>query len=309
MSTVRHLTSVDDLSPAETLGLLKLAQRLKREWNAGVRTRPLDSQTLAMIFEKPSLRSRVTFEIGMTQLGGNAVYLAPGDIQIGKRESPADVAKNLSRWVQGIMARTFSHDTVLELAANATIPVINALSDYEHPCQALAFGQLVLERRGALAGAKVTFVGDGNNVVHSLLLLAAKTGMSFTISCPEGYEPNEKVVRRCFALGGTCRVLRDPEVAVADADFIYTDVWASMGQEAEAEKRKRDFRGYQVNDELLARAPAHALVTHCLPAHRGEEITDGVMDGPQCAAFEEAENRLHVQKAVLLHLMKHEPLP
>ncbi len=309
MSTVRHLTSMDDLSPAETVGLLKLAQKLKRDWNNGVRTRPLESQSLAMIFEKPSLRTRVTFEVGMTQLGGNAVYLGPGDIEVGKRESVGDVARNLSRWVQAIMARTFSHATVLELAANATIPVINALSDHEHPCQALAFGQLVLERRGKLEGTNVTFVGDGNNVVHSLLLLTAKTGVSFTIACPQGYEPNGEVVERCRALGGRCRVVRDPTEAVADADFIYTDVWASMGQEAEAEKRKRDFAGYQVDEALLAHAPKSALVTHCLPAHRGEEITDGVIDGPRCAAFEEAENRLHVQKAVLLYLMKREPLP
>ena len=308
MGSARHLTSIDDLSPAETIGLLRLAQRLKGEWSAGKRTKPLEAQTLAMVFEKPSLRTRATFEIGMTQLGGNAVYLGPGDIQLGKRESVADVARNLSRWVQGIMARTFAHQTVLGLAASATVPVINALSDHEHPCQALAFGQLVLDRRGRLDGAKVVFVGDGNNVANSLMLLAAKTGMSFSIACPQGYEPNGQVRERCCALGGECRIVRDPARAVAEADFVYTDVWASMGQEAEAEKRRRDFQPYQVNAELVSRAPKHALVTHCLPAHRGEEITDEVMDGPQCAAFDEAENRLHVQKAVLLFLMAGAPL-
>jgi len=299
---------MDDLTSEETVGLLRLAQRLKAEWNLGIRRKPLESQTLAMIFEKPSLRTRMTFEVGMEQLGGHAVYLAPSDIQIGKRESVADVARNLSRWAQGIMARTFSHETVVRLAETATIPVINALSDYEHPCQALAFGQLVLDRRQELEGARVAFVGDGNNVVHSLMLLCAKTGMRFALACPKGYEPDAKLVERCHALGLRCSLVHDPVEAVSDADFIYTDVWASMGQEAEREKRKRDFAGFQVNESLLAHAPAHALVTHCLPAHRGEEITDGVMDGPQCAAFDEAENRLHVQKAVLLYLMNHEPL-
>jgi len=306
MAELRHLTSIDDLSPRETHGLLRLAQRLRTEHRQGIVRRPLTGRTLAMIFEKPSLRTRVSFEVGMTQLGGHAVYLAPSDIQMGKREAAVDVARNLSRWVDGIMARTFAHATVTCLAEHATVPVINALSDHEHPCQALAFGEMALEQRGSLDGARLTFVGDGNNVAHSLILLAAKTGMSFVLACPEGYEADETVVRRARELGGAVTISHDPIAAVADADFIYTDVWASMGQEAEAEERRRRFTGFQVNGELLAHAPPHALVTHCLPAHRGEEITDEVLDGPRCMAYEEAENRLHAQKAVLLFLLAHE---
>jgi ornithine carbamoyltransferase len=302
MKQLRHLVSMDDLSEYEIVGIVRLAQTLRDEWHAGIARKTLSSQTLAMIFEKPSLRTRVTFEAGMTQLGGHAIYLAPADIQVGKRESVADVARNLSRWVHGIMARTFAHDTVAGLAQYATIPVVNALSDYEHPCQALALAQTIADKRD-LRGTHVVFVGDGNNVAHSIMLLCAKTGMRFTISCPSGYEPAEDIRRRCLALGGRCDIVRDPKIAVGDADVIYTDVWASMGQEEETEKRRADFAAYQVNSALLASAPKTALISHCLPAHRGEEITDEALDCPQSVAFDEAENRLHAQKAVLLFLL------
>ena len=307
MSALRHLLSIDDLSSDEIRLILGLAEQLRAERNAGHLREPLRGKSLAMVFEKPSLRTRMTFDIGMRELGGHAVYLAPSEIQIGKRESLPDVARNLSRWVHGIMARTFSHGTVVGLAEHGTASVINALSDVEHPCQALAFGQLVLAERGSLDGTKVAYVGDGNNVAHSLMLLAAKTGMQFTLACPEGYDPSDAIFRRANELGDV-RVVRDPVDAVKDADFLYTDVWTSMGQEAETEKRLRDFVGYQVNEALLAKAPPTMLVTHCLPAHRGEEITDGVMDGSQCRAFDEAENRLHAQKAVLIFLLAPETL-
>ena len=302
MKTLRHLTSIDDLTPEEIDIILDLAIELKRERKNGAQRQSLERCTMAMIFEKPSLRTRVTFETGVNDLGGHAIYLAPGDIQIGKRETVADVARNLSRWVHCIVARTFSHETVLGLARYASIPVVNALSDHEHPCQALAFGQMVREERGDLPGTKVVFVGDGNNVAHSLMLLCAKTGMEFVLACPEGYEAEAGVMERCRELGGSVEVTHDPHAAVAGADVIYTDVWASMGQEDEQAKRAEDFAAFQVNDELMASAPSGVIVTHCLPAHRGEEITESVLEGSQCRALEEAENRLHAQKAAVLFL-------
>ncbi len=302
MKPVRHLVSMSDFSEEEIDGLIDLARKLRVEWRSGIPRHTLASKTLAMVFEKPSLRTRVTFESGMTQLGGHAIYLAPGDIQIGKREPVADVARNLSRWVQGIMARTYSHDTVAGLAEHAAVPVINALSDLEHPCQALALAMAIRDRR-ELRGTHVVFVGDGNNVAHSIMLLCAITGMRFTISCPAGYEPSEVIREKCRELRGTCAIVDEPETAVRDADVIYTDVWASMGQEAETETRRTAFSRYQVNGALLRSAPEHAVVSHCLPAHRGEEITSEVLDSARCIAFDEAENRLHVQKAVLLFLL------
>jgi ornithine carbamoyltransferase len=303
MAGIRHFTSIDDLSSEEVLLLLKLAEELRSERNRGITRDPLPGKSLAMIFEKPSLRTRMTFDVGMSQLGGHAFYLAPSEIQIGERESVEDVARNLSRWVDGIMARTFSHETVLGLVEHGSVPVINALSDIEHPCQALAFGQLVLAERGSLEGATVAFIGDGNNVAHSLMLLAAKTGMRFTLACPEGYDPDAAFIDRSREIGGDVALYRDPAEAVAGADYIYTDVWTSMGQEAEKQQRLQDFEGYQVNSELVSKASDGVLVTHCLPAHRGEEITAEVIDGERSRAFDEAENRLHAQKAVLLYLM------
>ena len=304
----KDLVSIADLAPEQITGLLDLALELKAKFKQGKAKPLLAGKTLAMIFEKPSLRTRVTFDVGMFQLGGHAVYLGPNDIQLGKRESVADVARNLGRWVDGVMARTFSHQTIVELARNADIPVINGLSDLEHPCQVLAAALSLREKRDSLAGLKVVFVGDGNNVANSLMLLCPRLNMDFVVACPEGYEPNRELTEqaRAFAQrqGTTVQILPDPYQAVKDADLIYTDVWASMGQEAEAEERRKVFSPYQVNKRLLGSAKPGCLVTHCLPAHRGEEITDEVLDGPNCIALDEAENRLHIQKAILVTLMK-----
>ncbi len=263
----------------------------------------LAGKTLAMIFEKQSLRTRVSFETGIFQLGGHGIYLAPADISLGKRESIADVAHNLERMCDIIMARVFSHDTVTELAKHSRVPVINGLSDLEHPCQALADFYTIKEKKGRFEGLKLVFVGDGNNVAHSLMLLAAKVGTHFTLACPEGYDPMEKVLAeaRAFArdTGAKIEIERDPIVAANNADIIYTDVWASMGQEAEAEERAKVFAPYQVNAELMAHAKPDAIFMHCLPAHRGSEVTDEVIDSPQSVVFDEAENRLHAQKAVM----------
>lgn len=305
----RNITGIKDLSRDDIELVLSVASFLK-ETN-GTRTAHqviLPGRTLAMIFEKPSLRTRVTFETGMTQLGGHAIYLAPSDIQLGARETVPDVARNLSRWCDVIMARVFSHNTITGLAENSSIPVINALCDLEHPCQALADFQTIREKKGKLEGLKLAFIGDGNNVANSLMLLAAKVGTNFAIGCPEGYEPLESVVqsaRECAkATGANIEVVTDPIEAVRGADVIYTDVWASMGQEAETELRKMAFSGYQVNSSLVSKAKPDAIVMHCLPAHRGDEITAEVLDGPQSVVLDEAENRLHAQKALLALVAK-----
>jgi len=253
-----------------------------------------------MIFEKPSLRTRVTFEVGMVQLGGAAIHLAPGDIRLGERESAGDIARNLERWVDLIMARTFLHQSVVDLAAGARVPVINGLSDLHHPCQVLSDCFTLLERRGTLRGIRVAFIGDGNNVVHSWMDAASRLGFDFVLACPPGYEPDATIVAEA---GPRAAVTPDADAAVRGADVVYTDVWTSMGQEAEAKARRRAFRPYQVNERLVALAGRNALVMHCLPAHRGEEITDGVIDGPQSVVFDQAENRLHVQKAIMLWLL------
>jgi len=307
MSQLKHLVSVADFSPPELERILARARAVKAEWKAGGHEPVLQGQTLAMIFEKPSLRTRVTFEAGMTQLGGHAIYLAPADIGLGTRESVPDVARNLSRWVQVILARTFAHATVQELAAHATVPVINALSDREHPCQALADYLTILERWGAVAGLPVAFVGDGNNVCHSFLLLGAALGARVTVGCPPGYTPDVFIVEQARALaaqsGGQVAIVSEARQAVEGAAVVYTDVWTSMGQESEASQRRRTFQPYQVNAALLAHADREAIVLHCLPAHRGEEITDEVLDGPQSAVLDQAENRLHAQKALILELL------
>ncbi|MEI6520878.1 MAG: ornithine carbamoyltransferase [bacterium] len=297
----RYLLSIDDYTSEEiTLILAAAAEIKKRSYRVA---NIASGMTMAMIFEKPSLRTRVTFETGMTQMGGHAIYLQPSDIGIGKRETAKDVALNLSRWVNIIMARVFEHKTVEELAYNATIPVINALSDYEHPCQALADFQTIIEKKGDPKGLTLAYVGDGNNVTHSLMLLAAKLGTNIRVGCPAGYEPDEAVTARTLAIcketGSEVIITADPIEAVTGADAIYTDVWTSMGQEEEAEKRKQIFPPYQLNSRLLNAANPGALVMHCMPAHRGEEITDEVIDGPQSVVFDEAENRLHAQKAVI----------
>lgn len=304
----RDLLGINDLTSEECIALLQLAAEMKQTTRAGSEVvRWKRPHLLAMIFEKPSLRTRFTFEAAMVQLGGHAVYLSPNEIGLGKRESVADVARNLERWCQAIMARVFAHQTLVDLAQNAQVPVINALSDLEHPCQALADFQTLTEHKGEAKGKHLVFVGDGNNVAHSLMLLAAKLGAHFTIACPEGYEPNERILSLAreiaAATGALITVMRDPKEAVRTADAIYTDVWASMGQEHEAEQRTQVFLPYQVNAQLLKAARPGAIVMHCLPAHRGEEITDEVIDGAQSVVFDQAENRLHAQKAVLASLI------
>ncbi len=300
----RDFISLRDFDRAELEEILQLAASLKRDWKAGKRPPLLAGKTLAMIFEKPSLRTRVTFEVGMTQLGGHAVYMTPNDIQLGRRESVADIARNLDRWVDLIMARTFAHQTLLELAQHAAVPVINGLSDLLHPCQVLSDCFTLLERCGQLDALRIAFVGDGNNVANSWIHAAALLGFSLAIVCPPGYEPNRQVYDAAVSGGAKVCVTSDIATGVRDADVLYTDVWVSMGQEAEAETRRAAFRAYQLCREVLRAAKPDALVMHCLPAHRGEEITDEVIDGPQSIVFDQAENRLHTQKAIMLWLLE-----
>jgi ornithine carbamoyltransferase len=256
-----------------------------------------------MLFEKPSLRTRVTFEVGMSQLGGHALYLGSQEVGLGKREAVADVARNLTRWVDAVMARVFRHESLIELAKHASIPVINALSDFEHPCQALGDFMTLHEYKQRLARLTLAWVGDGNNVAHSLLRGAARLGVRMRVATPPGYEPHPAVVAAARRDGGSIELTHDPGEAVAGADAVYTDVWTSMGQEAEAEARQKVFRSYQVNARLMKRAGPRALFMHCLPAHRGQEVTDEVIDGPRSIVFDQAENRLHIQKAILLALL------
>jgi ornithine carbamoyltransferase len=261
-----------------------------------------------MIFEKPSLRTRVTFDVGIQQLGGFSLYLSPAEINLGKRESVYDVAKNLERMVQGIMIRTFAHQIVLDMARFASIPIINGLTDYSHPCQAMADFLTLQEKKGELKGLKLCFVGDGNNVAHSLMFAGARLGTHVTIACPESHKPHPTAVQHAredaTTTGARIEIVHDPVAGVRDADAVYTDVWASMGQEAEAEERKKIFRPFQVNSSLMAHAKRDAIFMHCLPAHRGDEVTDDVIDAPFSVVFQEAENRLHAQKAIMLQLMK-----
>jgi ornithine carbamoyltransferase len=303
----RHLITLADLSAQDVLDLFALAADLKAKRRQGIAHPLLAGKTLALVFEKPSLRTRVTFETGMTQLGGHAIYLTPTDIQLGERETVQDAARNLERWVDGIVARTFSHQMVERLAGFARIPVINGLTDGHHPVQILCDLFTLWERRGKLAGLRVVFVGDGNNVCHSWLQGAAKMGIHFVLACPPGYEPDGALLAAALAeakgTGATLTISHDPKAAARSADVLYTDVWTSMGQEEERSRRLRDFQGFQLNQELLDRAAPEVLVMHCLPAHRGEEITDGVLDGAHSIVFDQAENRLHVQKAILVRLL------
>jgi len=305
-SRVRHFVSVADLGPSDLARLLDEASSLKA--GRGRHARPLAGRTLAQIFEKPSLRTRLSFEVGMVELGGHCVYLSPQEVGLGRRESVADVARVVSRMVDAVVLRTNAHETIEEFARWSSIPVINGLSDLTHPCQGLADILTIRERKGPdLRRVTVAYVGDGNNVLHSLMLGTALVGAHLRAATPEGYEPQERYVelarRAASASGGTVTLLRDPVAAVKDADVVYTDVWTSMGQEQEYERRRRAFHGYQVNADLLRGAKPDAIVMHDLPAHRGEEITDDVMDGPQSAVFDQAENRLHAQKAVLRWLL------
>lgn len=296
----RDILGIETLTREEILLVLDVAARLKANKFDSTQTEFAKGQTLAMLFEKPSLRTRVTFEAGMTQLGGHAIYL---EGRLGLRETVPDVARNLDRWIDGIMARTFDHKTVVDLAEYAGIPVINGLSDREHPCQAFADFQTLAERKGNLEGLQLTFIGDGNNVANSLMLLAAKVGTHFTIACPPGYEPDPEIWHMSLefaqATGARLTLTHDPLEASRDADALYTDVWASMGQEEETAIRAAAFADYQLNQALVNVAKPDVLVMHCLPAHRGEEISAEVLDGPNSVVFDEAENRLHAQKAVL----------
>ena len=300
---MRHLLSINDLSRDDALFLLAEAVRLKQELrvNPALQRETLRGQTLAMIFEKPSLRTRVSFDVGMNQLGGHSIYLAPADIGLGSRESIPDVARVLGRMCDGIMARVFKHETVVELAQWANVPVINGLCDIEHPCQALA-DLLTLHECKGLEGRKITYVGDGNNVCNSLMLLCSKLGVEFAVATPEGYAPDEKFVERARQ-DGKVSVTNDAVEAVQNADAVYADVWTSMGQEEESARRLEVFPPYQINEELMSHAKPDAIVLHCLPAHRGEEITERVLESPQSRVWEQAENRLHAQKAVLSWLM------
>jgi ornithine carbamoyltransferase len=298
--------SIRDLSSDEIHGLLQKAIEIKAHPE---RYRDaLRGKALAMIFEKPSLRTRVSFDVGIHQLGGFSINLTPGEINLGKRESIHDVARNLERMVQGIMIRTFGHDIVEEMALHAGIPVINGLTDFSHPCQALADCMTILEVKGRLEGLKLAYVGDGNNVAHSLIYAAALLGVNISVATPDGYEPKASVVDWARGTIGSkafkLEVTRDPVSAARQADVIYTDVWASMGQEAEAAARKKIFQPYQVNKELFSHAAPGAIFMHCLPAHRGDEVTADVIDSPRSVVFQQAENRLHAQKAVMVDLMQ-----
>ncbi|MDK2971789.1 MAG: ornithine carbamoyltransferase [Candidatus Sumerlaeota bacterium] len=306
---MRSLISIGDLSRADAEELLRIASVLKKELNealaAGRRPKAhLDGKSLAMIFEKPSLRTRCSFEIGMFQLGGHAVSLQAAEIgRLGQRESIRDLARNLSRWVQIIQARVFSHAGVLELAREASVPVINGLSDFEHPTQIIADYLTILEARGSLDGLRLAWIGDSNNVAQSLMVMSSLFETKFTLAIPEGYDPPQEIWAVCEKANPKARdlisIVRSPKEAVKDADVLYTDTWVSMGQEEETEKRRKAFAGFQINDALLACAPSHAFVLHDMPAHRGEEITDSILDGDRCRAYEQAENRMHAIKAIM----------
>lgn len=303
----RDFLSLYDYTPEEINYLLEVAIDLKYKQQNGIPHPYLAGKTLGMIFQKNSTRTRVSFEVGMYQLGGMALFLSANDLQIGRGEPIKDTARVLSRYLDGIMIRTYSHDEVLELAKYADIPVINGLTDLLHPCQALADLMTIKEYKGQLAGLKMAYIGDGNNMAHSLMYAGAKMGMHVAVASPTGYTPDETVTEQATAVaaetGGSISITGDINEAAKDADVIYTDVWASMGQEEEAAKRRKAFAGYQVNRELLQLAKHDVIVLHCLPAHRGEEITDEVIEGPHSAVFDEAENRLHAQKAIMALLM------
>lgn len=303
----RDFLHVSDFSPEEIQDLLDLAVRLKKEYQEKGENPPLlKGKVLGMIFQKPSLRTRVSFDMAMRHLGGDALYLSPQEIGLGKREAISDVARVLSGYVHAIMARVFDHEHVLELARWASVPVINGLSDYNHPCQAMADALTIQEVFGKQKGLNITFVGDGNNVAVSLMHVCAQLGWNFTIANPEGYDLNPRAVEIAHEIakktGTQLRFLRDPHEAVRDADVIYTDTWTSMGQEEEAAQREKVFPPYQVNARLVSEARPHVIVMHCLPAHRGQELTDEVADGPHSVIFPQAHNRLHAQKAILARL-------
>lgn len=307
ISTKKDFLTVTDLNSEQLYQLLELAKEIKQKHEEGVAYAPLKGKTLAMIFEKSSTRTRVSFEVGMLQLGGHALFLTDRDLQIGRGETISDTAQVLSAYVNGIMIRTFEHEKVEELAAKGSIPVINGLTDSVHPCQALADLLTIQEVKGELKGLKLAYVGDGNNVAHSLMHACALAGMDISVATPAGYEPCDQVVAETLQIasmtGSKMEMVHDPHVAVADADVVYNDVWTSMGQENENAKRLKDFAGFQVNANLVAGAKHDYIFMHCLPAHREEEVSAEVIDGPNSVIFHQAGNRLHAQKAILVDLL------
>jgi ornithine carbamoyltransferase len=303
----KSIDSLSHLTREEIEEILKTSESLKFQLLRGKEHHLLKGKTLAMIFEKPSTRTRVSFEVGIWQLGGYALYLSAADLQLGRGETVADTAQTLSRYVNGIMARVFAHQTILDLVKYSGVPVINGLSDFTHPCQGLADLFTIYEKKGRLSGLKLAYVGDGNNVAHSLLYGCSKVGMNITLACPKGYEPDQKVVSKAKEEGkiNGCivKATKDPKEAVRDADIIYTDVWTSMGKEKEHDKRVKIFKPYQVNTKLVKEAKEDYLFMHCLPAHRGEEVTDEVADSKNSIIFDQVENRLHTQKALMALIM------
>lgn len=303
----KSLLSINDLTHEEIWQIFDLAKSLKEKRLSGEKHRLLEGKKLGMIFSKPSTRTRVSFEVGIYELGGIGLYFGPTDLQLGRSENIYDTAKVLSRYLDGIMIRTFSHQDVADLAKHCTIPVINGLTDLLHPCQGLTDLFTLWEKKKTVRGMKLAFIGDGNNVAHSLINACSKLGVHISIACPSGYKPNADIVKAASVnaayFGSTISIVENPVEAVKDADVIYTDVWASMGQEKEAEERKKKFISYQVNEKLASYAKPDYLFMHCLPAHRGDEVTDAVMDSPNSVVFDEAENRLHVQKAIMALVM------
>jgi len=300
----KDFLAISDLTTDEINGIFDLTKEIKAKNKNGETYHPLTGKTMAMIFQKPSARTRISFETGMYQLGGYALYLGPNDIQIGKREAVSDVGQVISRYNDIIMARLFGHEDILELAEYATVPVINGLTDLLHPCQILADAFTIIENKGKIENLTITYIGDGNNICNSWLNLAIKIPFTLNLGVPEGYEPDKEILSMAKRANvSNIQIFHNPKLAAKNADVIYTDVWASMGQEKEAERRKLDFSGFQIDDALVSHAHDDCIVLHCLPAHRGEEITDSVVDGPHSVVFDEAENRMHVQKAIIVKLM------
>lgn len=300
---MQHFISIADMTAGEITDLLEMAEDMKNKRKEGVMMDYLRNKSLAMIFEKSSTRTRVSFEVGMTDLGGHALYLDPSSMQLGRGETVADTARILSSYAHGIMIRAKRHDMVVEFSRNSRVPVINGLTDHEHPCQALADLLTIKERKGSFKGLKFVWIGDGNNVCNSLILASAMMGMDMVVGCPRGYEPDMAIVDRAKSMGGRVSIVYDPKEAAKRADILYTDVWVSMGDESEREKRIKDLNGYQINMDLINRANRDCIVMHCLPAHRGEEITDDAINSPNSAIFDQAENRMHTQKALLVKLL------
>lgn len=295
-----NFISISDFSKEELISLVKNALEMKK---SGKRSEALGGKTLALIFEKPSTRTRVSFEVAMRHLGGDVIYLSSSELQLGRGETLKDTARVLSGYVDGVAMRVYKHESIVEFASSSSVPVINALSDVEHPCQTLGDLMTIVEKKGKTKGLRFAWIGDGNNVCNSSILACALTGMEIVVACPKGYEPDDGVIKKARKLGGEVSIVNKPKEAAKDADIIYTDVWVSMGTEKEAKKREADFRDYQINRKLLEVAKKDAIVMHCLPAHRGKEITDDVLDGRNSVVFQQAENRLHSQKALLAKLI------